>query len=249
MDGSSESTGRPQADSSFTTTHWSVVIGASERGSPAAEEALSRLCECYWYPLYAYVRRQGHIPEEAQDLTQEFFRRLLAGNFLRTVDPRKGKFRSYLLAAMEHFLAKQWRDARRLKRGGGQRLQSLDEQHAEVRYLAEPSREMTAERVFERRWALTVIETAFHRLREEFVTANKQRLFETLQPFLTGEHATKTYGDIAVELDMTPGAVKVAVHRLRTRYGVLIRDEIAQTVSSAAEVDEELRYLMEVLGR
>jgi RNA polymerase sigma-70 factor (ECF subfamily) len=150
---------------------------------------------------------------------------------------------------MEHFLAKQWRDARRQKRGGGQVLLSLDEQDAEARYIIEPSHEIAPEHLYERKWALTLIDRAFQRLKDEFVTADKIRLFEVLQPFLTGNQAGSTYATIGEQLDMTEGAVKVAVHRLRARYGGLVREEIAQTVSSSDEVDEELNYLLQVLGR
>jgi RNA polymerase sigma factor (sigma-70 family) len=249
MTGFSDFSGKPNAGAVFATTHWSVVIGAAVESSPAAEQALSQLCESYWFPLYAYVRRQGHNPDEAQDLTQEFFKRLLAGNYLKTADPKKGRFRTFLLAAMEHFLAKQWRDARRQKRGGGQVLLSLDEQDAEARYLIEPAHEIAPEHLFERKWALTLIDRVFQRLKEEFVAANKLRLFEVLQPLLTGDRTDSTYAAIGTQLDMTEGAVKVAVHRLRARYGSLVREEIAQTVSSPDEVDQELNYLLQVLGR
>lgn len=238
----------PAGPGQFNTTHWSVVLGAAEGGSPQADQALAQLCEVYWYPLYAYVRRQGYDVDEARDLTQEFFARLLKGNLLRSVDPKKGKFRSFLLAAMEHFLAKQWRDARRLKRGGGQHVLSLDEENAEARYQLEPVDNLTAERLYERRWALILIETAFQRLREEFRASDKQPLFEALQPFLTGDRPDSTYAEVGVVLDRTAGAVKVAVHRLRARYGELIREEVAKTVATPGEVDEELRHLLRIVG-
>jgi RNA polymerase sigma-70 factor (ECF subfamily) len=232
----------------FATTHWSVIVCAGETESPLAAEALSRLCGVYWYPLYAYVRRQGHDPHEAQDLTQEFFARLLAKNFLRSLDRQKGKFRSFLLAAMEHFLAKEWRDSRRLKRGGGQTMISLDDQDAESRYLIEPVETMTAEKIYERRWAFTLLEQAIHRLREEFEAAGKRPLFDGLSGFLSGERTGSSYAEAGLKLDMTEGAVKVAVHRLRQRYGELVRMEIANTVSAPDEVDDELRHLMTALG-
>src|SRR2546430_570474 len=221
-----ECSGQPRSGAAFTTTHWSVVLSAAEAASPGADEALAQLCEIYWYPLYVYVRRQGHNADDAQDLTQEFFSRLLAGNFLRSLDPKKGKFRSFLLAAMEHFLAKQWRDSHRLKRGGGHTILSLDDSSAEGRYRIEPAQEATAERMFERRWAFTVIEQALHRLREEFVNIGKVPLFEALQTSLSGDKPDATYAQLGARLDMTQGAVKVAVHRLRARYGELVRAEI-----------------------
>jgi RNA polymerase sigma-70 factor (ECF subfamily) len=230
----------------FATTHWSMVLSAGEADSPEADQALARLCKSYWYPLYAYVRRQGYKPEEAQDLTQEFFARLLAKNYLKSLDRQKGKFRSFLLAAMEHFLAKEWRDARRLKRGGGRPILSLDEQDVEARYLIEPAEEMTAERIFERRWAFTVLEQAIQRLREEFAAAGKGALFESLQGFLSGEKTA--YAQLESRLDMSEGAIKVAVHRMRQRYGDLLRQEIANTVSAPEDVDEEVRYLISVIS-
>jgi RNA polymerase sigma-70 factor (ECF subfamily) len=224
-------------------------LNAAEAPSPEADQALSQLCEVYWYPLYVYVRRQGYNPDDGQDLTQEFFSRLLAGNYLRTIDRQKGKFRSFLLAAMEHFLAKHWRDSRRLKRGGGRAILSLDDESAEGRYQIEPSQEATPERMFERRWALMLIEEALQRLRAEFEAVKKVALFDALQPFLSGSQPDLTYASVGLKLDMTEGAVKVAVHRLRARYGELLRDEIAKTVSRPDEVDEELRYLIEVISR
>ncbi len=239
---------RPDPVAAFATTHWSVVLDAGETGSPRANEAIARLCKVYWYPLYAYVRRQGYKPEQAQDLTQEFFARLLARNYFRALDRQKGKFRSFLLAAMEHFLAKEWRDANRLKRGGGQTLISLDQEDPETRYKIEPVETLTAERIYERRWALTLIEQAMQRLRDEFVTVGKLPLFNALQGSLSGERGETTHAEIGAQLDMTEGAVKVAVHRLRKRYGEILREEIANTVSRPEEVDEELRYLLAVVS-
>lgn len=242
-------TGKPQAEAAFTTTHWSVVLSAADNSSPAANGALAELCEIYWYPLYVYVRRQGHNPDDAKDLTQEFFSRLLEKNFLRSVDRQKGKFRSFLLAAMEHFLAKHWRDTHRLKRGGGRTILSLDDHTAEERYRFEPAQPATAEDIYERRWALTLIDRALSRLRQEFSDAGKLALLEALQPFLSGDRRDLTYAQTGARLDLSEGAVKVAVHRLRARYGELVREEIARTVSKISEVDEELRHLIEVISR
>ncbi len=237
-----------QAGAAFRTTHWSVVLHAAATESPEAAEAMSRLCSVYWYPLYAYVRRKGYKPEEAQDLTQEFFARLLAKHYLRTLDRQKGKFRSFLLAALEHFLAKEWRDANRLKRGGDRVILSLDQCDAENRYLVEAVENVTAEHIYERRWALTLLNQAMNRLRDEFASAGRLALFEALESSLTGEGATSTYANMCAKLDMTEGAIKVAVHRMRARYGELVRAEIADTVSATEDVDDELRHLLATLA-
>lgn len=236
------------AGASFRTTRWSVVLHAAATESPETAEAMSRLCSVYWYPLYAYVRRKGYKPEEAQDLTQEFFARLLSKNYLRTLDRQKGKFRSFLVAAMEHFLAKEWRDAHRQKRGGDCVIRSLDQRDAENRYLVEAVDNVTAEHIYERRWALTLLNQAMSRLRDEFASAGRITLFEALEGSLTGERANSTYAEVGAKLDMTEGAVKVAVHRMRTRYGELVRAEIADTVSAAEDVDDELRHLLATLA-
>ncbi len=233
----------------FATTHWSVVVEAGQEESPHAAEALAELCRSYWYPLYAYVRRQGHPAHEAQDLTQEFFARLLKKNHFRTLDRERGKFRSWLLASLEHFLAKEWRDSRRLKRGGGETPISLDDQEAEERYRLEPSSGHTPQHLYERRWALTLLETVLGKLGEEYREAGKEDLFSHLQPLLSGDKAGRSYVDIGTSLQMSEGAVKVAVHRLRRRYGELLRAQIANTVDGPEAVDDELRYLMTVLSR
>ena len=231
----------------FATTHWSVVLAAGETDSSKAPEAMAQLCRTYWYPLYAYVRRKGYDSHEAQDLTQEFFARLLARNYLSVADRNKGKFRSFLLGSLEHFLAREWTKAHAQKRGGGQTLFSLDEVDAENRYLLEPTDELTAEKIFDRRWATTLLEQAMARLREHYRADHKGNIFEKLELFLTGNAPETSYAEIAGSLNMTEGALKVAVHRLRQRYGELVRAEIAQTVAAPDEVDEELHYLFAVL--
>ncbi len=231
----------------FATTHWSVVVAAGQSNSPEAHQALEILCRTYWYPLYAYVRRKGYDAQAAQDLTQEFFARLLARNYLNVADRNRGKFRAFLLGCLEHFLAREWTRAHAQKRGGGQPLFSLDETDAENRYLREPADELTAEKIFDRRWATTLLDQAMARLREECLASQKGDLFEKTQNYLSGEKGEASYADIAASLDMSEGAVKVAVHRLRQRYGELVRAEIAQTVTSPEEVDEELRYFFAVL--
>ncbi|MBI5387006.1 MAG: sigma-70 family RNA polymerase sigma factor [Verrucomicrobia bacterium] len=246
-DPSIDRTPSPGADY-FATTHWSLVLTA-QHGNPArAHEALSVLCRTYWYPLYAFVRRQGHGPHDAQDLTQEFFARLLAKNYLADVAREKGKLRSFLLAALKHFLANEWDRARAAKRGGAQAPISLDDTDAETRYLLEPADVMSADRIFERRWALTLLDQVLRRLRTEQADAGKLVAYEQLKPCLTGPKESAPYAELATKLGMTEGAVKVAAHRLRRRYRELLREEIAQTVASPAEVDDEIRHIIAVLS-
>jgi RNA polymerase sigma-70 factor (ECF subfamily) len=232
----------------FATTHWSVVLTAQRNDSTRAHAALSHLCRAYWYPLYAFVRRQGYSAHDAQDLTQEFFTRLLAKNYLAVVARERGKFRSFLLGSLKHFLANEWNRAQAAKRGGGREIISLDETDAEGRYALEPADDSTAEKIFERRWATTLLDQVVARLRDEYVRAEKTELYETLKNCLTVESRTVPYAELAARLSTTEGAIKVAVHRLRARYREALRDEIAQTVSSAEEVEEELRHLFAGLG-
>ena len=234
-------------DGAFVTTHWSVILDAGNASSPKAGAALEAMCRIYWYPLYAYVRRKGYNAPDAQDLTQEFFTRLLTRNYLSVADRNKGKFRSFLLGSLEHFLAREWTKAHAQKRGGGQRLCSLDEMGAENRYLLEPAHELTAEKIFDRRWATTVLDQAMAQLREECVATHKGDLFEKVERFLSGEKGEVSYANVADALKMSEGAIKVAVHRLRQRYGELVRAEIAQTVETPEKADEALRYLLTVL--
>jgi RNA polymerase sigma-70 factor (ECF subfamily) len=239
---------KPAAAAVFSTTHWSVVLNARDAANPAADEAMERLCQTYWYPLYCYVRKRGRRPEEAEDLTQEFFARLLAKNYLRSLDRQKGKFRWFLLAAIEHFLANDWRRDQCQKRGGGRRVISLDEHLAERRFEMEPADTMAPDRIFERRWAAALLDQAMQRLRGEFALAGKAEVFEMLSVFLSEGRAEITHAQAGAKLGMTEGAVNVAVHRLRKRYGELVREEVAHTVSSPEQVDEELRFLMSSLS-
>lgn len=232
----------------FATTHWSVVQLAARNDTTRAQRALSDLCGGYWYPLYAYVRRQGFSPEDAQDLTQEFFAKFLSKNNLAELSPDQGKFRSFLIACLKNFLANEWDKARAAKRGSGQRVISFDESEAEQRYKLEPAHELSADKLFERRWALTLLDTVLAKLRAEFQGEGKESVFEKLKPCLAGSRESQPYSELANELNMTVGAVKVAVHRFRQRYRELLRREIASTVSNAAEVDEEIRYLFSVLS-
>ena len=235
----------------FEATRWSIVIAAKKAGgsdSALAHDALGKLCTAYWYPLYTFVRRSGKSPHDAQDLTQEFFARLLEKNWLDDVDRSRGRFRSWLLAAMKHFLFNEWDRSRAQKRGGGATPIPLDAVSAESRYAHEPAdtATATAEVLFDRRWTLTLLDRVLARLRAEFSTAGKAALFDALKPSLTGEKSP--YADLAAQLGMSEGAVKTAVHRLRTRYRDLIRTEIAETVETPAEVDDELRHLLAALS-
>jgi RNA polymerase sigma-70 factor (ECF subfamily) len=231
----------------FTTTHWSVVLKAGDGTSPLAFEALEQLCRAYWFPLYVYVRRQGLPPPDAEDLTQGFFEQLIEKEFLKDVDPHKGRFRSFLLAAMKHYVLNHRKHAGRLKRGGDQVMVPFDADLAETRFRVEPAAESTAERAFDRRWAMTVMERGLHRLGEEHREAGKEPLFQALKKFIAAEAAPGDYGDLAPGLGLTKNAVGVAVHRLRQRYGELIRAEIANTVAQPLEIEEEMRYLLGLL--
>ena len=232
----------------FATTHWSVVICATQETSPQAKDAIEVLCRIYWFPLYAYVRRRGYDAEEAKDLTQEFFLRLLQKHYLAHADRSKGRFRSFLLSSLNHFLANDWRRAQAAKRGGGQLPISFDEASAETRYALEPRSDLSPERLYERQWALTLLDQALARLRDEFTALGQVRQFEQLKGFLTTGEAESTYAAVAAELGMTVGAVGMAVHRLRHRYRVLLTAEIAHTVASPAEVEEEIRWLFAAVG-
>jgi RNA polymerase sigma factor (sigma-70 family) len=224
-------------------------VSAAQADSPQAAEALEALCRAYWYPLYAYVRRSGHSSWEAEDLTQEFFARLLERGFPVGISPDGGKFRSYLLAAMKNFLVNEWHSRRAAKRGGGKVPISLDELGAEQRYQSEPADETTPEKLFERRWASTVLGEVQRHLREDYTADGKSGLFDTLKACLTGSEQLIAYGVLADDLGLSEAAVKMAVHRLRKRYGELLRVEIARTVTSPREVDEELRCLIIAAGR
>ena len=232
----------------FTTTHWSLVLNAQDTASPLAEAALEKLCRTYWYPLYVFVRRQGEDEESAKDLTQGFFARLLEKHYLAQVQREKGKFRSFLLAALKHFLADEWDKARAQKRGGGQSLVSLDDSTGEERYRLEPVEAMDAEKLFERRWALTLLEQARARLKEEYLESGKASLYERLKVFEAGDKQGPAYASLAAELGLTESGVKSAVFRLRQRYRELVREEVANTVNDPAEVDGEIRHLINVVS-
>jgi RNA polymerase sigma-70 factor (ECF subfamily) len=205
---------------------------------------MASLCEAYWYPLYAYIRRQGNDPDSARDLTQGYFAELLAKDFLQDVDPSAGRFRSFLLTSLQHFLSHEREKAGALKRGGGTRTISLDTEAAEKRYNYEPVDKLNPETVFERSWALTVLELTLERLRREATESDNGQQFEHLKVYITGEEPRIPYREAAQELEMTEGAVKMAVHRLRQRFGRMLRAEIAETVADPAEVDDEVRHML-----
>ncbi len=246
-----ESTDAPGAVAQplFATTHWSVVLAAGQGSAASAQAALNQLCRTYWYPLYAHVRRRGYRPEDAQDLTQEFFARLLAKHWLNMADARRGRFRTFLLAALDHFLAHEWERARCEKRGGGKAIFSLDVEGAEARYHLEPADPADAGRLYERRWALTLLERVFERLRGEFTVLGRSERFEQLQPYLIGDRTGPTYAALASAWQTTEAALKMTVSRMRQRYRRLFLEEIAQTVSAPEEVEAEVRYLRAVLAR
>jgi RNA polymerase sigma-70 factor (ECF subfamily) len=231
----------------FATTHWSQVLAAGRGGSPGSRQALEALCEAYWYPLYAFVRRSGHPPEDARDLTQAFFARLLEKDYLQAADPERGRFRSFLLAAFKHFLSQERDRATAQKRGGGRPVLSLDFAAGEDRYRLEPAHHLTPERVYERRWALMLLDRVLQHLREEFTRSGKAELFDRLGVFLTGEDGVPAYRQVAQECGLSEGAVKVAVHRLRRRFRDALLAEIAQTVADPADAGAELRGLFDAL--
>ena len=244
-----ESERLPVRGDRFATTHWSMVVSAGRPHSSEASRALATLCENYWFPLYAFVRRAGYCAEDAQDLTQEFFVRLLAKNYLATADRQRGRFRSFLLGAMKHFLANQQRRQAAQKRGGHLSTISLDFHFGESRYKQiEPVDNLTPERLYERRWALTLLDLVLGRLREEFRAAGKLELFDTLKQFLAGGTAKPAYLEVAKQLGMKEGAVKVAVHRLRRQYRKLLKEEIARTIVGPEALEDELGELLAALG-
>ena len=246
-DGATSAAGRA-ARSVFATTHWSIVVGAQACGTPAAERALETLCGAYWYPLYAHARRLGHRPADAEDLTQGFFARLLAKNYLRAAAREKGKFRTFLLTAFTRYRANEWDRQHAGKRGGFTTVVSIDQGDAEARWAAEPSPHLPPDRLFDRQWAVVVLDTTLARLRAEYAATGRTALFAVLQACVTPAGAVRPYAELAAELGLTPDAVKMAVHRLRTRYRAVLRAVIAETVASPEQVEEELRDLFAAFG-
>jgi len=232
----------------FATTHWSVVLRAGHESGVEGDTALEALCRGYWYPLYAYIRRLGHSPHDAQDLTQSFFAYLLEKRLLTKADPESGRFRSFLLGSLKNFMANEWRRQSAQKRGASQTI-SFDAQDAEQRYAVEPVTETNPQTLYEQAWAVAVMEQAAASLETEYSTTGKAQVFDQLAPFLQGERHGLTYAGIGAQLSMTEGAVKVAVHRMRQRFRELLRASVANTVADPLEVDGELRHLMQALSR
>jgi len=227
----------------FATTHWTVVVAAGQRPSPAADRALEELCRTYWFPLYAYVRRRGYTKEDAEDLTQAFFARLLRKDILANLGSEKGRFRAFLLASLKHFLANEWDKAQTQKRGGGNLPLSLDWQTADTKFQVAATNEPSPDRAFDREWALALLAKVINRLQSESEADGKAKLFDQLKMFLMAGKSESAQSDVAKALDMEEGAVRVAIHRLRKRYRQLLRDEIANTLTDSAMVDEEMRAL------
>ncbi len=238
----------PAPAASFGTTHWSVVLAAGEQDSPRAAEALEKLCATYWYPLYAHVRRRGHDPEAARDLTQGFIAQMLARRALALADSTRGRFRTFLLAALDNYLHHQHRDGHALKRGGGREVVSWEIEEAEGRLALETPDHSSPDREFDRRWALATLETVRARLRHELLIASKAELFDLLRPHLFGDPDGVPYAQVAAQLKLTTVAVKVTVHRLRRRYAELLRQEVARTLAHPEEADQEIRHLIAALG-
>jgi RNA polymerase sigma-70 factor (ECF subfamily) len=233
----------------FVTTHWSVVLTAGRNDSPSAQIALERLCRLYWYPIYYFIRRQGRATHDAQDLTQEFFARLLERNWIAKADQSRGRFRSFLLMVLKRFLAVEWHKATAQKRAGTRPGLALPLELAETRYIQEQAGSGTPEQAFERQWALTLLETVLRGLREDYEQNGQGRLFEAIKPCLLGAREGQPYAALSANLGMSEGAIKVAVHRLRGRYRERLKAEIAHTVESSAEVEDEMRHLFRVLSR
>lgn len=234
--------------SKFRTTHWSVVLEVGT-GEASSQRALESLCRSYWYPLYVFVRRRGYAEHEAQDLTQEFFARLLASESIKTAHPERGRFRTFLLGALKNFLANDWRDANRLKRGGGKEIISWDEIDPESRYSLEPMDGESADSLFDRRWALAIVSGALERLEQEFRQEGIGERFTVLKVYLQGDGNAEAYATAAERLGVSEAATKSAIFRLRRRYGEIIREEVAQTVANPEEVEVEIQHLIALLGK
>ena len=227
----------------FATTHWTVVLAAGKRHTPQSDKALQELCKTYWFPLYAYVRRRGHSKEDAEDSVQAFFARFLTKNYLDGLSAERGRFRAFLLASLKNFLANEWKASQRLKRGGGEVELSLDWETADTKFQVAATNEPSPDKAFDREWALALLAKVIERLQTECVVDGKGRLFEQLKVFLAAGKGESAHANVAAALGMEEGAVRVAVHRLRRRYRVLLREEISSTLSDQAMVDEEMRAL------
>ncbi len=235
------------ADDRFLSTRWSVVLAAGNASQPNSREALSELCRTYWYPLYAYARRRTSSVHEAQDLIQEFFVRLLEQNTIAVADQQRGRFRTFLLSSLRNFLANEWAKLHAEKRGGGCRIWQLDVSSAESRFAHQPTDSLTPDKLFDRRWAETLLDQAMNQLRDEFVRLGKLAHFDLLKPFLAGGKRDVSYANAARQLGISEGAAMVAAHRMRRRFRDLLRAEIAQTVATGDDVDDEIRDLFAAL--
>ena len=234
---------QPSPKSSFDTTHWSVVLAAGRESSSNQKAALTELCQLYWYPLYAFARRKVGDAHKAQDLTQAFFAKLLEKNYVASADPERGKFRSFLLTALKGFMANEWDKERAIKRGGGHRIMSIDIEDGEKRYALEPVENVTAEKIYQRTWVMTLLDRVLKQLQDEFARDGKADLFDALKSRITPGNQSDSFEEISETLGMTVGATRVAAHRLRSRYRQLLREAIAQTVVDENEVDDEIRNL------
>jgi RNA polymerase sigma-70 factor (ECF subfamily) len=234
---------------SFPPTRWSLVLAATQQSSAESAAALETICQAYWYPLYAYVRRSGQSPHDAQDLTQDFFQRLLEKRWLAAADREKGRLRTFLIVALKHFMAKEWRHASAQRRGGGQIPVSIDTQLAESRYAADPSAHSATELLFDRQWALAVLDLTLSRLQSEFAAAGRERDFDALKDSLMAARGAIDYAAVAEKLGGSPSAARVAVHRLRKRFRDIYREEISQTLAENANLDDEMQYLAAVLAK
>ena len=248
MPGKTDTNSTPADTSRFATTHWSLVLAAGDSAALEHEQALSRLCQAYWFPLYAYLRRHGCGTHQAEDHIQGFFMRMLEKHSLSGVGEKPGKFRSFLLVSLKNFVANEIDRVQAQKRGGKHTILSLDLEQAERQYISEPSHDMSPDRLYERSWAITVLEHAMLRLESEFASSDKADLFDHLRGYLTAEPDVIPYRDVAERLKMTEGAVKMAVYRLRNRYRDVLREEVAQTVATKEQIDEEIRELLAVLS-
>jgi len=233
----------------FATTHWSVVLAAGQGDTPQSAAALEQLCRSYWYPLYAFVRRQGHSAQDSEDLLLGFFTRFLEKHYLNDVDQAKGRFRSFLLGALKHFLANEWDKAKAVRRGGRVEFLSLEGEAAENRYWEEPASDLTPEKLYEQRWACALLERVMQRLQHDWDASGKGPPFEALKCFLLGEGRSISYGELAAQQGLSEGALKMRVQRLRQRYQRLLREEIAHTVAGPEEVEDELRHLFSVVSQ
>jgi RNA polymerase sigma factor (sigma-70 family) len=233
----------------FQSTHWSVVLAANQADSPQAQEALGRLCQTYWYPLYAFIRRRGNDAEPAKDLTQEFFSRLIAKEYLRIADRERGRFRTFLMSCVEHFLSNERKKEQTIKRGGHYSFVPLDETSAEDRYQTEPVEEMSPDKLLDRRWAMTVLELSFNRLKQEYVESGRVAQFEALEVHLSGaKEAPCSFAEIGARLGITEGAARQAAFRMRCRFGDLLRQSVAQTVTNPQDLEAEMKHLMTALS-